>query len=336
MAKAVKRSNGSWRCLVYSHTSDDGKRHYKSFSASTKKEAERQANAWKATEAVPVSDLTFGEAAEKYIATCRVTLSPTTTDKYDSMNRTHLKTLAHIKLSSIDNLTVQAIVDAVAVNHSPKTVSCVYGLITAVTRRYMNGYAPTATLPKPVKPKHKTPNNNDIKILMDYVKDKPIKVAVMLAAYGPMRRGEICALNIADVHDNVIHVCKNMVQTKGECVIKSPKSYRGDRYIEIPAFVIEAVNEAVKGREDGRVFPHSPRGLTQQWYTVCKKTGLNFKFHDLRHYSVSIMHALGVPDLYVTSRSGMSKRVLQDVYLGQIDDVSKTMNDRINNYFEQI
>ncbi len=40
MAKAKKLKSGSWRCLVYDYTDLDGKQHYESFTAPTKKEAE--------------------------------------------------------------------------------------------------------------------------------------------------------------------------------------------------------------------------------------------------------------------------------------------------------
>lgn len=43
MAKAKKLPSGNWRVQVYSHTDADGKRHYESFTASTKKEAELMA-----------------------------------------------------------------------------------------------------------------------------------------------------------------------------------------------------------------------------------------------------------------------------------------------------
>jgi hypothetical protein len=39
MAKAKKLSSGNWRTLIYDHTDENGKRHYKSFTANTKKES---------------------------------------------------------------------------------------------------------------------------------------------------------------------------------------------------------------------------------------------------------------------------------------------------------
>ena len=43
MAAARKLPSGSWRCQVYDYTDADGKRHYRSFTANTRKEAEYQA-----------------------------------------------------------------------------------------------------------------------------------------------------------------------------------------------------------------------------------------------------------------------------------------------------
>ena len=40
MATAKKLPSGSWRCQVYDYTDANGKRHYTSFPAPTKKEAE--------------------------------------------------------------------------------------------------------------------------------------------------------------------------------------------------------------------------------------------------------------------------------------------------------
>ena len=43
MANAKKLKSGNWRVLEYDYTDKNNKRHYKSFTASTKKEAEYMA-----------------------------------------------------------------------------------------------------------------------------------------------------------------------------------------------------------------------------------------------------------------------------------------------------
>lgn len=67
-----------------------------------------------------------------------------------------------------------------------------------------------------------------------------MELPVLLAAFGPMRRSEICALEASDISRNIVHVNKNMVKDEaGGWIIKTPKSYAGDRYIDYPDFVAE-------------------------------------------------------------------------------------------------
>ena len=66
MAKAVKRGK-KWRCLVFSHYEIvDGKkvRKYKSFTADTKREAERLAAVWEYDQALNANKLTVHDAIE--------------------------------------------------------------------------------------------------------------------------------------------------------------------------------------------------------------------------------------------------------------------------------
>lgn len=118
---------------------------------------------------------------------------------------------------------------------------------------------------------------------------------MLLAAFGPMRRGEICALTSDDISGNVVHVCKNMVITETkEWIIKAPKSYAGDRYIDYPGFVAKKW-----GGIEGRIVSLTPDTITNNFNRILKRAGIkHFRFHDLRHYSASIQHALGIPDSY--------------------------------------
>lgn len=65
-----------------------------------------------------------------------------------------------------------------------------------------------------------------------------MEVPILLAAFGPMRRSEICALNIdhIDRKINRVHVEFAMVMDENrKWVLKPPKSYAGDRYIVLPS-----------------------------------------------------------------------------------------------------
>lgn len=63
----------------------------------------------------------------------------------------------------------------------------------------------------------------EIKQLLSSVAGTDMELPVLLAAFGPMRRGEICALSSEDISGNVVHVCKNMViNGDREWIIKTP------------------------------------------------------------------------------------------------------------------
>ena len=67
MAKAKKLKSGSYRCLAYDYTDGTGKRHYESFTADTRREAERLAAEYAATKEIKKrpDNMTVYEALDK-------------------------------------------------------------------------------------------------------------------------------------------------------------------------------------------------------------------------------------------------------------------------------
>ena len=62
-----------------------------------------------------------------------------------------------------------------------------------------------------------------MKQLIGAAKGTEMELPILLAAFGPMRRGEIAALTIDNIHGNTVHVCVNMVRTENhnEWIVKS-------------------------------------------------------------------------------------------------------------------
>ena len=134
-----------------------------------------------------------------------------------------------------------------------------------------------------------------------------------------------------NIKGNVVHVVSTMVQDEHKnWVIKIPKSYAGDRFIEYPDFVA-----ALWKGKNGKIVsvPH-PTLITNRFGKILKRAGIpHFRFHDLRHYSASILHALGVPDAYIMQRGGWGNdSVLKDVYRHTLDEKTESFNQQINNY----
>ncbi len=335
MAKAKKLKSGNWRCLVYDYTDSDGKRHYESFTARTKKEAEYMAAEFALTKKqIYRSDKTFGQALEKYILMRENVSSPRTIVNYRRIQHTDLKPLLDIKISDINQDIIQKFVNDNAVTHSPKTVRDNHGLISAVLKQERPDFALNTVLPKRIRSDIYIPSDNDVSTIIKLARNTELELPIMLAAFGPMRRGEICALRADCINGNTVHVRRNMVLGPDrQWIIKSPKTYSGDRYIEFPDFVAELL-----AQKTGTITDLNPDALTCRFRRLIKRSGVpHFRFHDLRHYCASIQHALGIPDAYIMQRGGwQNDGILKAVYRHTMDQQEQAMNMIANSHFTEM
>lgn len=352
MAKAKKLPSGNWRCLVYDHSEPvlnpdstpaldkngkpKQKRIYESFTADTRKEAEYQA-----AEFVRDKDqkkrpdkITVQEAVRQYIDTKKAVLSPSTIRGYEGLYKNHFGFFQDIPLRELRPDAVQVWVGTLAPTHSPKTVQNAHGLLSATLDMFLPDFRIRTTLPQRKKPELYVPSDNDIQRLLEHIKGRELEIAVLLAAFGPLRRGEICALESTDISGNTVSVTKSMVQTPEKTwEVKPPKTYGSYRCVELPDFVIKRMDGI-----DGRIVKATPMQITNRFTRAVHFAGLpHFRFHDLRHYSASIMHAIGIPDQYIMQRGGWSSdNVLKTVYRNTIDDQTKRFNKNINLHFSKV
>ena len=337
MPTAKKLPSGSYRVRVYSHTDEKGQHHYKSFTAKTKKEAERLAAAWIGPGTR--GNLTLSDAMGCYIASKSATLSPRTISSYESIKKNYLKSIINKDISKLTQTDIQKAINIEAARLKPHTVANIYGLLTAALSVYRPDFAVKATLPKKTRPDIVVPEDADIIKLLSAVAGTNLELPVLLAAFGPMRRGEICALRREDINGNTVHVCRNIVKSgnpSAPWIEKAPKSYAGDRFITFPDFVREAWERT--GITAGRLVFICPDTITKSFNITLRQNNIRpFRFHDLRHYSASIQHALGVPDAYIQSRGGWSSdRTLKAVYRHILEASEQTQNDKINAHFAQV
>lgn len=346
MAKAKQLPSGSWRIQVYDYTDESGKRHYVSFTSSDKKRGKKEVEKMalefslnkeeyrqkkKEQEKNKEKQLTFGEALENYIDFKKPVLSPRTIYDYKGTRKNHLQSLMDMPINQITALDIQHAINADMEGHSPKTVYNHHGLIVAVMKMFRPDFAFHTTLPKKVRPQLYIPTEDDIKKLLEAATGTDMELPILLAAFGPMRRGEIAALTSDNIKGNTVHVKHTMVlDLEHNWIIKSPKSYAGDRYIEYPDFVAQKW----KGL-NGRITQLYPNNITDHFIALLKWAGIpHFRFHDLRHYCASIQHALGIPDAYIMERGGWGNdTVLKNVYRHTLSDKKQKMDDIANAHF---
>ena len=188
-------------------------------------------------------------------------------------------------------------------------------------------------LPQPKKPDLYVPSEDEVENLVRSIHGTELEKAVLLAAFGSLRRSECSALLISDIDGDIIHINKAMVlDDNKQWIIKQPKSKAGYRDIKMPSFVIERLVPA----ENGRIVNIAPVTITDYFIDARRKFNLpHFRFHDLRHYQASILHAMGVPDKYIMERGGWSTdSTLKNIYQHTMSDKRRRVEDDIVKRFE--
>ena len=100
----------------------------------------------------------------------------------------------------------------------------------------------------------------------------------------------------------------------------------------MPQFVIDLLPK------DGPLVRITPSRVSDRFIKYLKQLNMRtFRFYDLRHYSASIVHGIGVPDVYIMQRGGWSSdATLKNIYRGAMDGYSKKFTDLTNSHFEEM
>lgn len=135
MAKAKKLKSGNYRVLVPDYKDENGKWHYKSFTATTKKEAEYMAMEFthdRENRELTYTNMTLAQAYRRYIDSKSSVLAPSTIDGYEKNLRNDFKHLMPMKLSVITQEHIQMAVNEMSAKYSPKSVRNSHGLLSAI------------------------------------------------------------------------------------------------------------------------------------------------------------------------------------------------------------
>lgn len=338
MATAKKLPSGNWRIRVYIGEVD-GKPKYKSFTASTKKEAEYLASEYLMSNKAknePLS-ITLGEAYERYIESKDSILSPSTIRGYKSYWKETLQSLMNVKLKDITQESIQIAINYESKTHSPKYIKNIHGLLASVLSEYYPDFKLTTILPKSEKKEIYIPTNEEIQKLFAVAEGTAIEVPILLAACLGLRRSEIIGLKWDMYDGNKITICHAMVQNEyNEWVVKSPKSYAGNRTLDVPSFIADKINKLPHDSEF--IVTLSGDAIYKRFNALLDKAEIrHFRFHDLRHYNASVMLALGVPNKYAASRMGHSTDdMLKRVYQHLMENKEKEISNTVNNFFENM
>lgn len=332
--KKNQLASGSFRVQA-SYYDDAGKRHLKSFTAPTRAQAIALKEEWENLHGNGKTDcMTVSEAVARYIRIKEGVLSPSTIRSYYAIHRLYLSgAFGDYDIDKLTNDRIQVFISDLARRVSPKTVRNTFAVLSATLKLNRPDFAVNVTLPQKIRPTLYCPSDNDVRTLLEQIQGTQLERAVLLAAFGPLRRGEICALSADDLRGNVLTVNKSMVMDNdGYWTIKTTKTTSSIRTIMLPPFVAE------KMPKHGKIVDYNPNALSMAFRRAMRASGLTrFRFHDLRHYCASIMHAQGIADVYIQARGGWSSNsVLRSVYVNTIDTEQAKQDAAINDHFAAI
>lgn len=335
-----KKTKTGWEIVVYVGKLPDGKRIYKHLTGKSKAEVLEKARAYQddeTPETTQAGSMTVRRAVDNYIARREQELSPSTIAMYKSYRNSSFLSLQNKKIADLSDTYIQAQIDDYAKDHSPKSVFNRWHLIKSAIEEAKPNFNPRVKLPRLKRKRLDMPDPQKIQELFHVVGGTRLEIPVCLAAVCGLRRGEICALDLRtdiDYDNNLIRVNKDIVRDyDGKYVVKPPKTDAANRSVPAPRWVIDILKAA---RDNPKYKMLRPTTVTDKFTDVARQIGINCSFHGLRHYFVSVMTALGIPDIYQMERLGHATNSILHRYKEFLKEKNAEVNDDLIAYFDAL
>ena len=346
MANAKKNKHGTWTILVYSHTitqkNGKEKRIYQRFTAKNKKDCERMAKEFevnKKPEKIQ-TDMTIYEAIKSYIEIKSNVLSPSTLRSYNLMLETKFPLIKDIKLTKLTNENIQREINTEAATLSPKYIRNIYGLLTATLQMFAPSFKTHFSYPDYRRKEISIPTTAEINQLLS-IPNEPFEqlLAVKLAAFLGLRRGEICGIHVSDIilPTRQIYIRRSVVLSPDkQWIEKEPKTKAGRRELLIPEILIDDISKALEGKNpEDKLISLTPSQISDRFKTMIKQAKISkCTFHSLRHYFASIMLANNIPNKYAKELMGHeTSYMLENVYQHTMNAKKRAISNQINDFF---
>lgn len=338
--KATKLPSGNWRCRAY----DNKTKKCKSFTATTKKEAEYLASEWLngKNQKRSLSRETVAQCVRNYIESKENILSPSSIRGYLIILNNSINEIENININDLTERDLQSWVNSNASRYKPKSVKSQYGLVTAALRqaKIMLDFN-SVLLPRIPKSEKKIPNEKEIALILKMVEGTSVELPVTIAVTLGLRQSEIAALKWSDYDGQVLDIHAAVVPDKHSKFVykNTTKSQASTRKIEVDGILKERLDRAEHTGEF--ISPMLPSSVLRKLNQLCDKNGLpRYTMHEQRHGNASMMLAMGVPDKYAMKRLGQSspsmvKEIYQHLYEDKEKEVAKTMSATYENLYRK-
>lgn len=329
-------------------------------SYSTKKDAEKRKR-----ELIYLKDqnkllLTNEQTLETYLNEFMITykrnLSITTYLSYEKILEKHIyPKLGKIKLSELQPIHLQKYVDEKTEELTPQTVKIHLNILSvALTYAYKlkmieNKLVDRIMIPKNEKFKNEIYTEEDLRILLDKVKETNIELPVNLAVGFGLRISEILGLRWQDIDFDkyVIHVRQITARVNGEVILKEPKTESSIRDLSGPPEIFEMLKkerkkqlqERLKGKRindeliffDNKGNPIGEDCISQRFRRfLIKKELKQIRFHDLRHAHATLLIQKNVNSKIISDRLGHSNiTTTLNIYAHTLKEMDREAGEKI-------
>ena len=303
--KPRRLPSGAWNCRVMI----DGQSY--SFTHADKKTVVRMASDFADEYRRKMDNPTLLERMREYVAENEERLSPSTVRSYNGMIRMIEERTPRIASKRLSAITEQDVSDIVRPLRTLKTKRNYVNFIHACTGKSAGKLTGVSS-----KRVH-VPTELEVKGLLQIFRNTELEVPIMLAAYGGLRRGEICALRMSDIDGDFVHVSRAVVRDpSGAWVTKDPKTASSVRSVLLPHFAIERI------QAQEYITHLLPSQVSNRFWKKQRNLGIPpYCFHSLRHFHASYLHYLNIPDAYIMQRGGWSTpSVMQSIYRHALED----------------
>ena len=283
----------------------------------TKKEAEELIRSHLAeSETYTDTDITFQKAAENYLVIKYDVLAPNTRRGYNVALKRLSDGFKQTLLNDLTQIIIQNEISRLSASCAPKTVKNTFGLIRPVLSMYRPSFDYHVKLPQAKSPDLYMPTADEIKKILDAVKNTRYYVPFVLGVCG-MRRSEICAATIDDIDGHYLRISKALEHgDNGKEIRDNAKTEDSVRRIYLSDELLARIEAA------GIIYDGDDTSLWKRLDKEQKKLGItHFRFHDLRAFFVSYAHAQGIPDQMIQEAGGWkTDYTMKKIYRRTISD----------------
>lgn len=299
--------SGNVRIKVYDYMDSQGKKHYRSFTASTRKEAQRMADEWKLNRSCEAAPITIIDAVKSYISINESRLSPATYRTYCGyLQYFEGNRIGRIKLGDLTNADVQLFVNSLSKRLSAKSVKNVYQVLKPSVELKRDNFRFKVVLPERIREEKHIPSAEDIRKTLEACNCPEVEIAILFALEGMMRRGEACAVTFQDVdlEKRTVSINKAFTITiDRDYVIKGTKTRASVRTVAISEHLAELIAGLKQKR--GYVLGYNPQQLSKRFLRTVERAKVEpFTYHALRHFAESTASSLNIPPAYIEAIGG--------------------------------